>query len=162
MSEIRYLYLYFFCCVIVFVCHYVCVCVWLLSVCLCRLPNLECHMSPPSPHHPTPHSCLGASLFCLLVSAVFVCVSGATLFTSLLICGSLWLVQDFFVLPHPSHTIIFLPSLQKKKGGMETDDFRACLISMGYDVVITLTCTHTHTHASVFVWGHPTHTIHSD
>ncbi|KAL6475713.1 hypothetical protein MHYP_G00167530 [Metynnis hypsauchen] len=24
---------------------------------------------------------------------------------------------------------------RKKKGGMETDDFRACLISMGYDLV---------------------------
>ncbi|KAL7856581.1 hypothetical protein SRHO_G00154800 [Serrasalmus rhombeus] len=25
--------------------------------------------------------------------------------------------------------------IEKKKGGMETDDFRACLISMGYDLV---------------------------
>lgn len=34
-----------------------------------------------------------------------------------------------------SHIVLFGFVLQKKTGAMDTDDFRACLISMGYDLV---------------------------
>ena len=47
-------------------------------------------------------------------------------------------------LPSPTSAL----HLQKKKGGMEADDFRACLISMGYALVGTHTYLSTNDHVT--------------
>ncbi len=70
----------------------------------------------------------------VVVCCLFVCVSvlGAVSFST----------PHYFIILTMSlcdpHTVDLCPltfPMQKKNGAMDSDDFRACLISMGYDLV---------------------------